>query len=168
MWKLLRKRKKEKNSEAQKGSAAIMEVVTILIIVLAFAMLTDLILISTQHLHLAKIGNEVARTIAIQSGVRTSTPANYPGGSASYYTSQELLDFLNQRMQESGFASFYLEVNGTRISSSTSRTFDYRDRIRVELGGEYEWVLLRAFLPNLADRQHYIVTQKTVYAEYHF
>ena len=62
----------------KKGSLAIMEVVNIIIIVLIFATLVNLIIISTQYLHLSKIGNEVARTIAVQSGLRTSTPANYP------------------------------------------------------------------------------------------
>lgn len=150
----------------RKGSITIMEVVNILIIVLIIAMLTDLILISTQYLHLSKLGNEVARTIAIQSGLQTSTPANYPGGDNGYYTTKEIFNFLDKNMQKSNFENYYLKINGTLMSPSISKYVDYKDKINVEIAGEYKWSFLNKFIPGLSKKEHFIVAKKTVYAEY--
>jgi hypothetical protein len=150
----------------KKGSLAIMEVVNIIIIVLIFATLVNLIIISTQYLHLSKIGNEVARTIAVQSGLRTSTPANYPGGSKGYYTTSEMFDYLSKNLEASHFEDYYLIINGTKMTPTKSITFDYKDPIEIELAAEYKWIALDAFIPGLSNREQFIVVNKTVYAEY--
>lgn len=143
-----------------------MEVVNILIVVIIFAVLFDLILISTQYLHLSKIGNQVARTVAVQSGLKSSTPSNYPGGNQGYYTTSEIYNFLDENMKESNFEAYYLEINNTLMSRLSSKVLDYKDVITVELSAEFKWMLLGNFIPGLSADEHYITVKKVVYAEY--
>lgn len=157
---------KMKNNK--RGSLVIMEIVTLLIIVLVFAAFADLVLISIKYLYVSKLANDVARTVAVQSGLRTTAPANYPGGARGYHNTGQVLNFLSNNLAGTGVTNFTLALDGTIMTSNRSRTYAYKDRIRVYLTAHYEWRMLQNFIPILRNRAHRITVEKTVYAEYHF
>lgn len=154
--------------KSNKGSIVIMEIISILIVVMAFAMLADLIVVSTQYLHIWKLSNDISRIISIQGGVRRSVPPNYAGSDAAYYTSSEILRYLGENATEVGVDNSYIKINGAQISPSSNRTYNYGSEMNVEVGGSFQWTMLQTFIRNLRDNDRLIKVNKTVYAEYHY
>lgn len=151
----------------RKGSIVVMEIVTLFIVVIAFAMLADLIMLSTQYLHLSSMANQISRTVAIQSGIQPTVPHNYPGGASGYYTTHRMLQYLQTYALDIGLLNPYIRIDGITINSGTTRTANYGSPMTVEVGAEYQWVMLRVFFPWLRN-QRFIRIWKNAHAEYHF
>lgn len=154
------KYKKNKN----KGSMMIMHVIEILIVVMVLAFLLDLIVITSQFVYMSRIGNEIARTIAIQSGVETRTPKNYPGGDAAYFTTSEIENYLQDSFKSVHMGEYRLKINNRDLRNNASFRFNKAEPITVELTGSFKWNFIR-FIPGVGKAKELKVS-KTVFSEY--
>ena len=151
--------------KGKRGSIAIMEVIHIFIVVMVFAMLSDLIVIGWQYIGVTRASNEISRMVGIQSGVERSTPSNYPGGAAAYHTSSELTSYFSDKVDDLGLEAGWLQINGRTLTGSISIEGDYRQDIDITTTCEYKWNLLGRFIPALKNGRT-IVVNKTVFGEY--
>lgn len=153
-------------TKKKKGNASILTFVQMVIIVFVFAFTLDLIVVANQYMFNSRLTNEVARQIAIQSGIERSTPQYFPGGNDAYATTREILNKLEDAYGEEGIEEFHLSVNGVEITPTTSLSVDKGEKLIVEVAMGYKWTSTQVFMPNLEDAR-YLTSKKVVYGEYH-
>ncbi len=147
----------------KKGNSGLESVIHYIILIILIAFILALIVNSNQHLFMNKIGNHAARKIAIQSGILTSVPENYPGGAEAYVTSPELNAYLKSCYKDINIDKFTVHINGTEVTPYTNILVNKGEPLDIEITCDYEWVGLQ-FTGKLKEGT--AVFRSTVYGEY--
>lgn len=156
---------KAKFLKTNKGNAAIITLIKAMFLLIAFAVTFDLVLISMQYVEVSRQTNVLARQIAIQSGLESSTPKGFPGSGDAYTTTPEMLSKLNESKASENWKRFNFYVDGVKVSDGTeSIKKEKGESIKVTLEVYYDWYLTRIFIPKAKDKM--IRSTKTVFGEF--
>lgn len=154
---------KEKIKEKKGDGSAIESVIHYLLLIIALAFVLALIVNSSQHLFLNKIGNQASRRIAIQSGIMSTVPNNYPGGSEAYVTSGELNTYLSNAIDRLDMDKYTVYVNGVEINPRTNIQVGKGEPLEIDIICNYHWVGLNFIKGLKANTASY---HSVVYGEY--
>ena len=154
---------KNKNN---KGSLAIEIVMGCLIFLILLCFLTDIAILTWKFNVISQTNTYLARTIGIQSGVKSSTPDNYPGGSIAYATSSEIYENISKNLNSAGIPDnmFEVRIGGVKFTRNSNITFDYQKFISTEIIVNYKWDMISNFIPgNITNK---ISSKRSVVSEY--
>lgn len=162
----------------KKGISTLEFAVSLLVFIMIFSFLFDFFFIAYRQHQVSRITSDLVREIAIQSGLESTTPSNYPGGPDNYVTVSEAYNALSKQMQDLGVTNFSAKVtmenrgNGTNYISfdlspgeSGYRT-DYRGEISLEVHYTHKWGAWRSFIPFIQDAERTIT--RVGYGEYKY
>lgn len=160
-----------------KGSSTLDLVIGFLIFIILFSFLFDFFFIAYKQHQVSRLTTDITREIAIQSGLKLTTPANYPGGAKNYITTTEAYNTIADYMSKIGVTDYTVTISlkDRNSNSSTRKTFvltnnhggyntDYRGEISVTIEYNFKWGIWKSFVPGIKEG-HRIVT-RTAYGEY--
>lgn len=148
----------------KRGDTSIIFFIKMIFLILLFAVTLDLILISLQHVQVSRMTNNIARQIAIQSGVEASAPKGFPGSEEAYLSTGEVIDGLNKFTAKKHLFNYSLTVNGVNVGEVSHITVKKGEALTVTFTAYYDWYMTKIFVKNLVDKR--IVSTKIVFGEF--
>lgn len=139
---------------------AIEIVIGMFLLLTIFCFLTDVALLTWKFNVVAQTNSYVARTVGIQGGLLSSTPANYPGGDKAYITKSEMDERIQDNFKKAG-----IKPEDFSYSLSDYQA-DYGEMITTEIKTKYKWAMVSNFIPG--DVTNEISSKRTVMSEFKY
>jgi hypothetical protein len=151
-----------KSLNNKKGYSSVNVVVCVLIILSCFSLLIEMTALGKKYVYMPETATYIARTLAHQGGITTSTPDGYPDPS-TYISSRSLYQKLSNQFSEEGFSSWALYINERRLTNFTSIEVPEKGQINVRLEGTLR-PQFRSLWKNKQDVT--IIAKRTVFSSF--
>lgn len=166
----------------KKGSSVIEFAVGLLLFVIFTAFVVDLLVAGGKRFNIGQEATDISRTLAKQGGVMSAVPKGYPGGSAGYLNSGQMIAKIEDRMIRSGFQRYgqgdwnvtltEYDENGNQVRSglltpSSNFKVDYMHSFDIKINGEYTWKLMNVIVGDSLSEQT-VTAKRHAVSEYKY
>lgn len=157
------------NLKNKKGFITIEYVMSLLIFVLLFSFVFDLTLLTVQRNRATNILQSMVRVVQVQSGLETSTPANFPSIGNSYLTTSTFIANSKTLFSDVGINpdTVKIELSGTlsngnpvstELSPTTTIQLKYKTPFTVRLTYDHSFSIWSHFVPGLRSCEQTITS----------